>query len=86
MRYLIIYYFVINFLAFLLYGLDKQKAKRKAWRISESTLLCIAFVGGGIGTLLGMFFFHHKTKHIKFIVLVPLFILVHIGGLLWIVY
>jgi uncharacterized membrane protein YsdA (DUF1294 family) len=59
-------------------GVDKQRAKNHAWRISERTLLFTAFVGGGIGSMAGMLLFRHKTKHIKFIVLVPLAILLNI--------
>jgi len=53
-------------------GIDKQKAKRKAWRIPERTLILIAFLGGGPGSLLGMYTFHHKTKHNKFRILIPI--------------
>jgi len=59
-------------------GLDKQKAKRKEWRISELTLLTLAFVFGGVGIFLGMFAFRHKTKHQKFWIFVPLGILTDI--------
>ncbi len=53
----------LNLLAFLLYGLDKGKAKRKKWRISEALLLSAGFFGGSLGALLGMKLWHHKTKH-----------------------
>ncbi len=56
----------INVLTFLIYGLDKYKAKRARWRISERTLLSMALVGGSIGTWLGMKVWHHKTMHKKF--------------------
>ena len=69
----------LNLLAFALYGIDKWKAKRGAWRISEATLLLIAALGGSIGALLGMEFFRHKTRHVKFRVLVPLFLILHIA-------
>ena len=68
----------LNLVAFALYGLDKLKAKRGAWRIPEATLLLIAALGGSLGALLGMELFRHKTKHWKFKVLVPLFLAAHI--------
>lgn len=68
----------VNLLAFALYGLDKWKAKRDAWRTRESTLLLVAALGGSVGALLGMELFRHKTKHVKFKVLVPVFLVLHI--------
>lgn len=56
----------INVLTFLIYGLDKYKAKRVKWRISERTLLSMALMGGSIGAWLGMKVWHHKTMHKKF--------------------
>jgi uncharacterized membrane protein YsdA (DUF1294 family) len=70
--YLILAYFVIlNLLGFLLMGVDKMRAKNGAWRISERNLLIVALLGGGIGSLIGMYTFRHKTKHLKFRVIVP---------------
>ena len=77
-KYVGIYLIAINLTAFLCYGIDKEKAKRHKYRISEFMLLCLAFIGGSPGALLGMLLFHHKTKHIKFVVLVPLFLALHI--------
>ena len=57
--------------------LDKYKAKKNLWRIPERVLLSVAFCGGSLGSLLGMYLAHHKTKHWKFQVLLPLFFLVH---------
>ena len=48
---------------FLVYGIDKWKAKQGSWRISEATLLMLAVIGGSIGALLGMKIWHHKTMH-----------------------
>ena len=70
---------VLNLLAFCLYGIDKLKARRGAWRIPEATLLLVAALGGSLGALLGMELFRHKTKHAKFRVLVPLFLVLHIA-------
>jgi uncharacterized membrane protein YsdA (DUF1294 family) len=68
---LIIYLVVINIVTFITYGIDKRKAIKKLWRIPEATLILLAAVGGSIGALLGMLFFHHKTKHRKFTIGVP---------------
>jgi uncharacterized membrane protein YsdA (DUF1294 family) len=53
-------------------GVDKQRARKNGWRISERTLLLLALIGGGIGSFLGMRYFHHKTKHTRFVILLPL--------------
>ena len=68
----------INILSFILMGIDKYKAIKNKYRISENTLLLISILGGGIGTLLGMILFHHKTKKLKFQILVPISILIDI--------
>ena len=69
----------MNLLAFILYGVDKLKAKKGAWRIPEATLLLVAALGGSLGALLGMELFRHKTKHWQFKILVPLFLILHIA-------
>ena len=68
----------INLLSFILMGIDKLKAIKNTYRISENTLLLISILGGGIGTLSGMILFHHKTKKLKFQILVPISILINI--------
>jgi uncharacterized membrane protein YsdA (DUF1294 family) len=72
---MIYYLTVINVIAFLMYGMDKWKAKRGSWRISEATLLLMAVAGGSIGALLGMNVWHHKTMHKKFKYGLPLILL-----------
>ena len=69
----------INALTFLVYGIDKWKAKQGRWRISEGTLLILAIIGGSIGALLGMKVWHHKTKHKKFKYGLPLILLAQIA-------
>lgn len=76
---MIFYYLIfVNIIAFIMYAIDKRKAIKNKWRISEFTLLMIAFVGGSIGALLGMYGLRHKTKHWKFKIFVPLFIVLHV--------
>lgn len=78
-KLLLIYYIVINLITFILYGVDKKKAIGQKWRIPEKTLIGMAFLGGGIGAITGMSFFHHKTRKTKFLVLVPVALLLHVG-------
>lgn len=69
---LIVYLIIVNIVAFGIYGVDKQKAIKKQWRIPEAQLLLVAAIGGSAGALLGMQFFHHKTRKWKFRLGVPL--------------
>ena len=68
----VIYLIVINILGFLIMGLDKHKAKMAERRIPENTLFMFTILGGGVGTIAGMYVFHHKTKKMKFKVGMPL--------------
>ena len=58
-----IYYLLINGIGFVMMGIDKKRAIRGAWRISEASLFLTALVGGALGCTLGMRYFHHKTRH-----------------------
>ena len=79
----LLYYIIgVNVLTFLVYGIDKLKAKKGKWRISEATLLLMAIVGGSIGAWLGMNVWHHKTMHKKFKYGIPLIIFAQIALLL----
>lgn len=73
---IIAYLLIINAVSFVVYGVDKYKARHQKWRIPEATLLTLAAIGGAAGALLGMVVFRHKTKHLRFVLLVPLFVLV----------
>ena len=74
----VLYLIGINVLTFLLYGIDKWKARRGKWRIPEDTLIWLAIAGGSIGALLGMYLFRHKTQHKKFTLGIPAIILVQV--------
>ncbi len=77
--YLFRYYLIIiNLLAIILFAVDKFKAKHGLWRIPEKVLFLISFIGGSIGALIGMYLFHHKTKHLSFVILNPLFLIMQI--------
>jgi len=73
------YLVVINLVAFVLYFIDKEKAKRNKWRIKEAVLLGVGFFGGAIGALAAMKTFRHKTKHYYFYVVNVLGLLVDAG-------
>jgi uncharacterized membrane protein YsdA (DUF1294 family) len=76
---ILIYLIAINVVTFFLYGIDKWKAKRSKWRISEATLLGLAVIGGSIGAWLGMKVWHHKTMHKKFKYGLPLILIIQIA-------
>lgn len=82
---LTLYLVAINVLTFLLYGIDKWKAKRARWRIPESVLLGMAAIGGSVGAWLGMRVWHHKTQHAKFRYGVPAMLVAQAALLVWIV-
>ncbi len=75
----ICYIVVINLVSFMMFGIDKYKARRGQWRISEATLLAVAAIGGSIGARMGMKVWHHKTLHSKFRYGVPIMLLAHIA-------
>ena len=77
---ILLYLLIINAVAFLLMLVDQQKARKKLWRIPESTLLLSAAMGGSIGALAGMYTFRHKTKHVKFTLGVPAILIAQIVG------
>ena len=78
LKFLLIYIIIMNVVGFFIMGIDKRKAEKHAWRISEKTLFLVSLIGGSIGTLLGMYVFRHKTKHWYFVIGMPLILIVHI--------
>lgn len=77
-KILLIILLVMNLVTFIVYGVDKAKARRGSWRIPESVLIGLAVFLGSIGALAGMFFFHHKTRKPKFMIGVPVILVVQI--------
>ena len=78
MKYLLYYLLIVNAIAFLLMLIDKQKARKNKWRISEAALMFSAVLGGSIGALLGMYTFRHKTKHLSFCVGMPVILILQL--------
>ena len=75
---LLFYLVTINAAGFLIMLADKEKAKKHLWRIPEATPLTVAALGGSIGSLAGMNFFHHKTKKPKFYIGIPAILVLQI--------
>lgn len=76
--FLLIYVLVINFIGFTLMGSDKKRARKHAFRIPEATLFIVAFLGGAIGSIIGMRVFRHKTRHWYFVWGMPAIVVLHI--------
>ena len=80
LRSCLAYYLLgINAVTFIVYGIDKYKAKKAKWRIPEATLLLLAVLGGSIGAWMGMKVWHHKTMHKKFKYGIPAIMLIQIA-------
>ena len=76
--YYLIFLAVMSLISFILYGADKKKAQKKAWRTPESVLLGFGFFGGAVGAIAGMNTFRHKTKHWYFVLGMPVILILHI--------
>ena len=74
----IIYLLIINIIGFLIMWIDKRKAKKGKWRIPENTLFLITLLGGGVGTISGMYTFRHKTKKLKFTIGMPAILILEV--------
>lgn len=83
-EYLLWYLAAVNLITFTVYGADKARAKRGAWRVPEKTLFLLPLLGGSIGALLGMWVFRHKTRHWYFVWGVPLILLAQIALAAWV--
>lgn len=83
---IVLYFIIINIIGFLIMYIDKQKAKKGKWRIPEKTLFIITALGGGIGTIAGMYTFRHKTKKIAFVIGFPLITILEIISIIYLKY
>ena len=80
------YLLMMNLVGFAVMGIDKKRAVKRLWRIPESTLFIIALIGGSLGSIIGIYFFHHKTRHWYFVYGMPLILLVQIAAVLTLMY
>ena len=78
---IVIYIVFVNLLGFFAMYSDKQRARKRAFRIPEATLFTLAIIGGSIGSILGMYLFRHKTRHWTFVYGMPVILLLQIIGL-----
>lgn len=78
-KVLIVYLLVINLIGYALMGVDKKRAVRGVWRISEASLFIVALLGGALGCTLGMNHFRHKTRHWYFKYGMPAILVVQTG-------
>ena len=76
---LLIYLAIVNIAGFAEMGIDKNRARRGAYRIPEANHFLTAAIGGSIGSILGMYSFRHKTKHLQFVIGMPTILLIQIG-------
>lgn len=84
MKFFLLYLLLINATGFILMLLDKQRARKKRWRIPERTLMTSALLGGSLGCLIGMYTVRHKTRHPKFTIGIPLILLLQTAISFWI--
>lgn len=80
---ILIYLLIINITSFTLMGIDKSRAKRRVWRVSEKVLFLSAVLGGSLGAIAGMFAFRHKTKHLRFVLGLPVILLLQLTAALF---
>lgn len=83
---LAVWLIAINLVTFAVYGADKRRAQRGAWRVPEKTLFLLPLLGGSVGALLGMRVFRHKTKHWYFVWGVPAILLAQLALAVWLLY
>ena len=86
LKNIIIYLVIINILGFFAMGIDKWKAKRGNWRIPENTLFMFTILGGGIGTITGMYAFRHKTKKLKFTIGMPVILILEVLLVIYLIF
>ncbi|WP_404329494.1 DUF1294 domain-containing protein [Mesobacillus maritimus] len=80
----VVFLLTINLVGFIIMGVDKSKARKRQYRISERTLWMLAIFGGSVGVTAGMLYFRHKTKHLQFKYGLPLIVFLHLIGVVYI--
>ena len=84
-KYVVYYLIIINCIGFLAMFIDKQKARKGSWRIPEKTLFILTVLGGGIGTIAGMYTFRHKTKKLYFTVGFPVIVIAEMSLIIYLI-
>lgn len=74
-----IYLIVVNLAGFAMMGIDKSRARKRAWRIPEAHLMIVALIGGSVGSILGMWIFRHKTRHWYFAYGLPVILILQLA-------
>lgn len=82
-QHIVLYLLAINLFGFFIMWLDKRKAQKGSWRIPEKTLFIVTALGGGIGTIAGMYTFRHKTQKLNFVIGFPFITILEIIGIIW---
>ncbi|MBC8061043.1 MAG: DUF1294 domain-containing protein [Clostridiaceae bacterium] len=77
-KFLFVYFILINLIGIVIMAYDKRRAIKRKWRVPEAHLFFIALIFGSVGSISGMYLFHHKTKHLKFTLGMPLILLVQL--------
>lgn len=77
-EFVVFYIVIINIIGLIIIASDKKRAINKQWRVPEANLFFIAIILGSIGIFIGMYLFHHKTKHLKFVIGIPFILIVQI--------
>ena len=83
-RNILLYLLMINLIGFFMMWSDKRKAKKGKWRIPEQTLFIVTALGGGIGTIAGMYTFRHKTQKLKFTIGLPVLVILEVVAVIYI--
>ena len=83
---LALYILCMNLIGFFMMGIDKQKARKRSFRIPEATLFTIAIIGGSLGSIIGMHVFRHKTRHWYFLYGMPVILLLQIALVLFLIF
>lgn len=83
-QYVLLYFMCINTLTFIVYGSDKYMAKNSLTRVPEFILFALAILFGSVGAWSAMYFFHHKTKQLKFVVGLPLIFLAQVAFVMYV--
>lgn len=86
LKYVVLYIILINIIGFGMMALDKYKAQKSYWRIPEKSIFVVTLLGGGIGTITGMYVFRHKTKKLKFTVGLPTILISEICVIIYLLY